>query len=252
MRLHYIEEGSGKPMVLLHGNGEDGSYFKKQIRHFAKNYHVYAVDTRGHGGSPRGTGPFTLKRFAADLKEFLDGKELRDIILLGFSDGGNIALIFALMYPGYVGQLVLNGANLNPFGMKPLVLAQVTAGYLRASLEAVMGETAMGETAAGKTAAGKTAAGKSKYSPAGKRELYGLMLKEPWIRPEHLRELQVPVLVLAGTRDMIRERHTRRIHRLIPGSRLKLVRGDHFIAASNARDFNRAVEHFLISTEKLD
>ena len=50
--------------------------------------------------------------------------------MLGFSDGGNIALIFALKYPGYVDRLILNGANLNPFGMKPSVLADVAREYV--------------------------------------------------------------------------------------------------------------------------
>ena len=88
------------------------------------------MDTRGHGRSPRGCGTFTLERFADDLKGFLDRRGLRRIILLGFSDGGNIALIFALKYPGYVDRLILNGANLNPFGMKPSVLADVAREYV--------------------------------------------------------------------------------------------------------------------------
>lgn len=50
--------------------------------------------------------------------------------MLGFSDGGNIALIFALKYPGYVDRLILNGANLNPFGMRLSVLADVAQEYL--------------------------------------------------------------------------------------------------------------------------
>ena len=119
MNLYTKESGSGQPMVLLHGNGEDSSYFVNQISFFESKYLVIAVDTRGHGRSPRGRGTFTLERFADDLKGFLDRRGLRRIILLGFSDGGNIALIFALKYPGYVDRLILNGANLNPFGMKP-------------------------------------------------------------------------------------------------------------------------------------
>lgn len=236
MGLHYMEQGSGKPMVLLHGNGEDGSYFEKQIRYFSKNYHVYAVDTRGHGGSPRGTRPFTLKQFAADLKKFLDEQGLKHIILLGFSDGGNIALIFALRHPEYVEQLILNGANLNPFGMKFPVLAQTAAEYVWALWKSELSRRRARE-----------------WAPIRRRrERLGLMVKEPWIRPEDLREIRLPVLVIAGTRDMIREAHTKKIRRSIPGGRLKLIRGDHFIAAKNPRDFNRAVEHFLISTEKLE
>ena len=130
MNLYTKESGSGQPMVLLHGNGEDSSYFVNQLSFFESKYLVIAVDTRGHGRSPRGCGTFTLERFADDLKGFLDRRGLRRIILLGFSDGGNIALIFALKYPGYVDRLILNGANLNPFGMKPSVLADVAREYV--------------------------------------------------------------------------------------------------------------------------
>ena len=52
IKLHYEEKGTGQPMVLLHGNGEDSSYFKNQIEYFSKKYRVIAVDTRGHGIPP--------------------------------------------------------------------------------------------------------------------------------------------------------------------------------------------------------
>lgn len=57
IHLHYIEKGQGNPLILLHGNGEDASYFVHQIEYFAKKYRVLAVDTRGHGESPRGNAP---------------------------------------------------------------------------------------------------------------------------------------------------------------------------------------------------
>ena len=78
--LYYTEKGFGTPLVLLHGNGENGEYFKNQIDYFAKKYRVIAVDTRGHGKSPRGNKPFRLETFADDLKSFLDENNLkRDI-----------------------------------------------------------------------------------------------------------------------------------------------------------------------------
>ena len=74
IRLHYIEKGEGRPLVLLHGNGESCDYFGHQIDCFSKDYHVIALDTRGHGQSPRGEKPFTLRQFAEDLLDFMDEK----------------------------------------------------------------------------------------------------------------------------------------------------------------------------------
>lgn len=71
------------------------------------------------------------------------------------------------------------------------------------------------------------------------------MLYEPWIRPELLRRLKMPVLVIAGSDDMIRERHTRRIARSLPNARLRILEGTHFIAAEKPDAFNQCVEAFL-------
>lgn len=119
IKLYYTEEGSGTPLILLHGNGEDGSYFVHQIKYFKNRYRVIALDTRGHGQSPRGEKPFTIRQFAEDLHDFMDEKGIGKAHILGFSDGGNIALVFALKYPERVAHLVLNGANLDASGVKP-------------------------------------------------------------------------------------------------------------------------------------
>ena len=220
--LHYIKKGSGFPLLLLHGNGESGDYFIHQIDEFARYFTVYAVDTRGHGRSPRGTAPFTISQFADDLLEFMDEQEIGTAHILGFSDGGNTALTFALRRPERVGRLVLNGANLDPSGVKPSVQIPIVWGYRLASLFA-----------------GR--------SPEARRhaEMLGLMVNEPHISPEALEALPMPVLVIAGTRDMIREEHTRLIAGALPHSRLVLLPGDHFIAAKNPHAFNKAVEAFL-------
>ena len=64
--LYYEEKGSGFPLIMLHGNGEEHGYFEHQTYCFAENYRVIAIDTRGHGRSPRGEGEFSIKRFADD------------------------------------------------------------------------------------------------------------------------------------------------------------------------------------------
>lgn len=220
--LHYLEKGQGKPLILLHGNGEDNSYFVYQVAYFSRFYRVIAIDTRGHGQSPRGTAPFSIQQFAEDLRGFLDQHDIPKAHILGFSDGGNIALTFALHYPERVDRLILNGANLFPAGVKPTVQLPIVLGYHTASLFA-------------------------KRSPKAKENaaLLGLMVKEPNIRPEELNGLTVPTLVIAGTKDMIRESHTRLIARSLPNARLVLLPGDHFIANKEPAAFNRAVRDFL-------
>lgn len=222
IHLHYTRQGSGPPLLLLHGNGEDGGYFVHQTEYFSRHYTVYALDTRGHGRSPRGAGPFTMARFAQDLLDFMDEQKLERAHLLGFSDGGNIALTFALLHPERVDRLVLNGANLDPGGVKPVIQIPIVLGYRLASLFA------------GRSPEARLHA-----------EILGLMVNEPRIPPEALKELRLPVLVIAGTRDIIREAHTRMIAGALPDSRLVLIPGDHFIAARNPEAFNQAVEAFL-------
>ena len=220
--LYYTEKGFGTPLVLLHGNGENGEYFKNQIDYFAKKYRVIAVDTRGHGKSPRGNKPFRLETFADDLKSFLDENNLKRVNLLGFSDGGNIALIFTLKYPDYVNKLAVNGANLFPSGLKAGFLLPVKLLYGLFYFPA-------------------------RFNKKVKRrlELLALMAKEPDILPEQLNDINCPVLVMAGTRDLIKEKHTRLIAGSVPNSRLCFLKGDHSIAKTNSLEYNKTVEKFL-------
>ena len=222
IQLHYIEQGQGQPLILLHGNGEEHSYFEHQIGHFSKEYRVIAIDTRGHGQSPRGEKPFTIKQFAEDLHDFMDEKGFSKANILGFSDGGNIALTFALKFPERIEKLILNGANLFPSGVKPLYQWPIEIGYRMAKLFANKDEKAK-----------KNA------------EMLGLMVNEPHIEPSELARLTMPVLVIAGKKDMIKESHTRLIYKSLPDAQMNIIEGDHFIAAKNPERFNKVVEHFL-------
>lgn len=223
--LYYTERGEGNPLVLLHGNGESHHYFTKQMEYFSSDRRVIAVDTRGHGASPRGTAPFTIDQFALDLKEFLDQLNLERVDLLGFSDGGNIALTFALTHPERLRRLILNGANLNTDGVKRSTQLPIELGCRMARLAA-------------------------KRNPRAVRnmEMLGLMVNQPNIDPSSLRTLKVPTLVIAGTRDLIRAEHTRLIAESLPNGELVLIPGNHFIAAKNPAPFNAAIDEFLRRT----
>ncbi len=222
IELHDTEAGQGKPLILLHGNGENNGYFKNQIPVFATRFHVFAPDTRGHGQTPRGEGAFTIRRFADDLAGFMDRHGLSRAHLLGFSDGANIAMCFALKYPERVDKLILNGGNLTPRGVKARYQLPIEIGYYAARLFS----------------------GKDERAKA-KAELLGLMVNDPFLSPHELAGIRAQTLVIAGTRDMIRTRHTRLIARSIPGAKLLFLKGDHFIAAKQSAAFNRAVLDFL-------
>ncbi len=219
---HFVEKGQGEPLVLLHGNGEDCGYFGGQIDEFAKYYHVYAIDTRGHGKTPRGGKAFTIRQFADDLLGFLDEQQIARAHLLGFSDGGNIAMLFALRYPDRVKRLILNGANLNSAGVKRSVQIPIELGYRIAKLFSGRSEAA-----------------------AHNAELLGLMVNDPDVKAEELAGIRAKTLVIAGTNDMIKESHTRQIAAGIPDSQLVLIQGSHFIAHEKPEAFNRAVLDFL-------
>lgn len=220
--LHYREKGDQEPFILLHGNGEDGSYFQHQIDYFSDRYRVIAVDTRGHGKSPRGTAPFTIEQFSCDLSDFMDGLAISRAVILGFSDGANIAMRFAIKHPGKVKALILNGGNLNPKGVKRSVQIPIEIGY-------------------------KIARRFASKSPDAKRnaELLGLMVNEPQIKQSELSKITMPTLVICGERDMIKESHTKEIAKNIPNAKLSIIKGDHFIANKRYAAFNKVVEEFL-------
>lgn len=129
IKLYYSEHGSGEPLILLHGNGEDSGYFKEQIRFFSKHFRVIAVDTRGHGRSPRGNAPFTLTQFAEDLRCFMLEMGIKKPTFWAFRRRKH-RHAFALKYPQMTDRLILNSGNIFPSGMKLSVRLPIEAGYV--------------------------------------------------------------------------------------------------------------------------
>lgn len=223
IQLFYEELGSGEPMLLLHGNGEEHGYFQHQIEHFSKSHRVIAIDTRGHGKSPMGEKEFSIKQFAQDLDDFMVEMGLEKAIILGFSDGANIAMEFALAHRDKVSKLILNGGNIEPCGVKAIYQIPTVLEYWWLNVLGIFTDRMR-----------------------QRKMLLRLMVKEPHITPTQLATLNMTTLVIAGTNDMIRESHTKYIASSIPNSVLKIIPGDHFIAAANPECFNQAVESFIL------
>jgi pimeloyl-ACP methyl ester carboxylesterase len=152
----------------------------------------------------------------------MDQHNIEKAHLLGFSDGGNIAMVFALAHPERVDKLILNGANLDASGVKRKIQIPIEIGYRIAKFFA-------------------------RKSPKAKKnaEMLGLMVNDPNVNPEELSRIQNKTLVIAGDNDMIKDQHTRLIAQSIPGAELCILQGNHFIANKNPQSFNEAVLLFL-------
>lgn len=222
IELYYQEKGSGEPLILLHGNGEDSTYFENQMEYFQSRYRVVAPDTRGHGKSPRGSAQFTIEQFSSDLYDFMKLHGISNAVILGFSDGANVAMKFAMRHPDMVKALILNGGNLNAKGVKRRTQIPIEIGY-RIARRFV----------------------KKSREAEKNAEMLGLMVNEPNIDPRELSKITAPTLVICGTRDMIKESHTKVIANGIPNAELMIIKGNHFIANKRSAEFNRAVDAFL-------
>ncbi|MDY4166953.1 alpha/beta hydrolase [Gemmiger sp. An87] len=190
LKLFYHKEGSGRPVILLHGNGEDHTIFDVAIKDLARSYTVYALDSRSHGKSDP-VPTLTYREMAEDVAAFIRQQGLEKPALVGFSDGGVVALLVALRWPDLPGRLVVAGANMTPAGIK-----QPWRTLMRVQ---------------------------NRISPDPKLDL---MLTQPHLAGWQLTGITAPTLVLAGEKDLIDETQTRRIARSIPGAKLLILPGE--------------------------
>ena len=188
VRLFYEKRGEGRPLLLVHGNGEDHTIFDQALLLLEKHYCCYTIDSRCHGQSSE--GPLHYSAMAADMLAFLEALELRDAIFYGFSDGGIVGLLTAAETER-ITTLIVSGANLTPNGVKPSLRLLVRAMYWRT-----------------------------------KDPKLALMLREPWISDDVLHRIRANTLVLAGSRDVIPVRESRHIAEAIPGAELHILPGE--------------------------
>jgi len=115
LKLHYLDYGTaGKPaMLCLHGGAAHAHWYDFVAAGFTGNYHVRALDQRGHGDSAWADPPeYSNARFADDLHEVTERLDLRDFVLVAHSMGGMISLNYASRYPGRMRCLVVIDSTL--------------------------------------------------------------------------------------------------------------------------------------------
>ncbi len=219
-----IYGGGEKHILLLHGNNESSDCFAKQLDALGKDYTLIAMDSRGQGKSTFGRKKLTINQIASDAFALLEGLGVKKTYVVGFSDGANAALAMLLgNEAGIVEKAVLAGANLDPSGVREIYQKPIELGF-------------------------KLLASKAQRSSAARKKLavMSLMVREPRFTAEQLGKITVPVLVMAGSRDMIKPAHTRLIADSIPNSTLKIIDGcDHFVFSKAPEAANAAVLEFF-------
>lgn len=223
IKIYYEEYGKGQPLLLLHGNSESINSFRLQIPELSKYFHVYAVDTRGHGKSGDDGKKYTYDLFADDMNALLDQLHLDSLNVLGWSDGGNTGLIMAMKYPKKVKRLITMGAVI-------FIDNTVVDKWVFKTLNKEK----------------KELAGDSSLNAQGRLRRIELLLTEPKHSFEELKTINCPVLVMAGEKDVVKEQHTKEIAASIANAVLLIVpKATHELPWQDAPAFNNTVIDFL-------
>ena len=185
--LYYQKLGNGHPVILIHGHHQDGAIFDKLVAPLSLYYTVYVPDMRGHGLSS-GEASEHYQTDVEDLAEFMRQLGLKDAYILGYGAGGVAALLLANQYPNLVSKLIVAGTYVNGNG--------VTAGHITwNSLRGFL---------------------------IGDRDSR-VALKETFIDPRKLKQIQIPTLCVVGEKDWVKVEHVRWYSQLLPNSRLVIM-----------------------------
>jgi pimeloyl-ACP methyl ester carboxylesterase len=218
-RMYYAVRGSGPTLLLLHGGGDSGEHsFERQIDVFAAKHRIIAPDQVGHGHTPDLPGPLSYTSMMQDTAMLLQQLRVRGVDVMGFSDGGILALMLAARHPMLVRRVVISGVNIAPEGL---------SAEQRADLQAVQ----------------------QRKPVTLDQKLARLWLNSPTpgeLNLALLATIAKPVLVISGDRDAITLEHTLQIYRALPQADLCILPGtDHATFSGRPEWLNPIIAAFL-------
>jgi pimeloyl-ACP methyl ester carboxylesterase len=222
-RIYYAVRGNGPTLVLLHGGGDSGEHsFVRQLNVFSERYHILAPDQVGQGHTPDVPGPLSYTAMMQDTAALLHLFKLKHVDVVGFSDGGILALMLAVRHPELVRRLVISGVNIAPEGL--------TAENLQGLRAA--------QTTKPKTIDEKLA------------HLWLTSPTETELSLALLAKITQPVLVISGDRDAITLEHTLQIFHALPKAELCVLPGtDHATFSGRSEWLNPIISAFLDRTQ---
>ena len=222
-KIHYATRGTGRTLgstlLLLHGGGDSGERsFARQLDLFSESHHIVAPDQVGQGRTPDVPQPLTYMGMMDDTAALLQHLHLAHVDVVGFSDGGILALMLAVRHPELVRRLVISGVNIAPEGLNPGDLDQ-----LRVT-----------QNPQPKTIDEKLA------------HLWATSPTEAELNLAMLARIRQPVLVISGDRDAITLEHTLTIFHALPHAELCVLPGtDHATFSGRAEWLNPIIDAFL-------
>lgn len=208
----------GDPLLLLPPNGGDMHCFDESILpEMSKHFKVITVSPRGTGKSDWVEGGMTFEAMAEDLVKILDYLKIEKTKIFGFSDGGNLGIVFTLAHQDRVESLVVMGSNINTWGTNTFDQIQITYQYIVLCVEAWI---------------------KGDEETKRRRDIKGMMVGQPSLTFDDISAIKVPVLNIYGEHDMIQRWHSKMITKSIEGAQeLMVVGGGH----SSCFDFTDTV-----------
>jgi pimeloyl-ACP methyl ester carboxylesterase len=195
--------GTGKPLLLIHGNGGSIAAFSGIIPYFAQKYQVIAVDSRAHGRSQDDRDSLSFEMMADDFDALLTAMHIDSAYVLGWSDGGINALVLAMRHPKKVIKLASTGANLWPdsTGLIPSYWKREKIDYINWQKKMPLTNTR----------------DRVKY------KIFMLDWLQPNIPLGALHTIKAPSLIIGGDHDLIPVQHTVQIYQNIPNAFLWIV-----------------------------
>ncbi len=209
VQIYYETFGRGPPVLVMHGGTGVLESMHNQIAALSADHLVIAPDSRAHGRSTDGPGPLHYADMAQDMIALMDRLHIRRADLVGWSDGGVVALDMAMRHPDRVGRVVVFGANFDAAGLSGVVVHQPPDSLNVAGQRGVY----------------------QHFSPTPSRwPLFLAKVETMWASEPHyttadLSRIRAPVLVMAGEHDVIRREHTDALAHAIPGAREVIIAG---------------------------
>jgi pimeloyl-ACP methyl ester carboxylesterase len=231
IKIYYATIGSGPAVVLLHGGLANSDYWGNQVAALKPHHLVILMDSRGHGRSTRDARPYGYDLMADDVIGLLDFLKVQHADVVGWSDGGIIALDLAMRYPSRVGKVFAFAANTKTSGVKPGVEKNpVFAAFIDRAGEEYR----------------KLSATPDQYD-AFVTQVSHMWASQPDWTDDELKKIKAPVIVADGDHDEAIDRgHTEYIAATIPGAGLLILPNtSHFAFLQDPGLFNAAILNFL-------